>query len=175
MSVRNCLKVIGNTLMGMEMKTYNHQKIIFSGCNNIPLSICNNVPKFPNAHTVAFDNCDKNTVDYWLHCELYPNVRQVILNSDTSEYDIFNRFMRKSNPEYFNTDARAFENTNNIKLVLNKNYENVGYKKEWFESSDIDWTVVSNEEIMKMIDEMEFNNGEHNCDVIDYLEHPMMI
>lgn len=169
MSIRNCLKIVGKSLYNLENQIYTHKNVIFKGCRNI--RYYDNAPTFPEARTVVFDDCDTNSVYYWLQHDIYPKLDRVILNSRTDDPDIFNRFM------YDMRNVRMDDNgkiKQNVKFYMSRWWQNNdGFNKNWLDYSgcnldnSINYIVLSRSDIVSIIAELEYENGKHNCNVID--------
>lgn len=81
---------IFSKLRGLQPKT---EKIIFDTCSKYDI-IINDFPAFP-CSTVVFHNCSGSFLDWWLYPAVFPEVKNVVINS----FSPFNIHMRFATPE----------------------------------------------------------------------------
>jgi hypothetical protein len=68
-----------------------------SGYVKLTVNYCGDIhpydgPKFPDVEILVMNGCDKNFVYYWLNKRIFPNVKEIWLNSHPCDSSVLGRF-----------------------------------------------------------------------------------
>lgn len=161
MSIRNCIKIVGDTLCVLNKQVFNHRVVVFNNCWDVKKY--DNPPEFPVATSVIFDRCNDTTMLEWINKETFPKMQILYVNSPVRNPEIFKRL-------------RLDKNNEGPTININDRYIHNGcIDTRWLydENNHLmnNYNVMMNLDILKRIELLQVSG----CDVVDYVQYPKVI